>query len=354
MRSGGIASSRCCSMPTFFNPGGRTFAGGDMMPWVMPCAQAWVVSRSIAANNSHLEHLDFIASRTALVLFLASSQSAVPTTSTMVTSSAIRPPCISVRPARLKPCPDTTLLFRCWGFPRLLPFAHRCSKILCVLRTRRQAALRHEFHGPLDRNMDHTCLLVHPAVAVQLLFFFEAEVVDLQPLVPLKARLRKLGDVFGRDHARVSFRRLHQRALRGLMRFLIRVQVGVHPSQNEKKQHADNSQPDQKAEHALGAQVLPFELAAGAGFPVFDRSFTHAPVQVPPWRIRHTRAEAASNSGCGRSKPATGRPSLRGQPRPPKSRSIFRKSSVRSSRKGRGSASASAKPPARPTAARHA
>jgi hypothetical protein len=22
-------------MPTFFNPGGRTLAGGDMMPWVM-------------------------------------------------------------------------------------------------------------------------------------------------------------------------------------------------------------------------------------------------------------------------------------------------------------------------------
>src|SRR5437899_445619 len=31
---------RLCRMPTFFNPGGRTLAGGDMMPFVIPCPKA--------------------------------------------------------------------------------------------------------------------------------------------------------------------------------------------------------------------------------------------------------------------------------------------------------------------------
>src|SRR5207247_362302 len=59
--SGGTCSFRCCSMPTFFNPGGRTLAGGDMMPVVMPwpCAEehrASIPSR-IAAITSGCEFL---------------------------------------------------------------------------------------------------------------------------------------------------------------------------------------------------------------------------------------------------------------------------------------------------------
>src|SRR5215470_7166289 len=36
-------------MPTFFNPGGRTFAGGDMMPCLMFCPNADAARSNIAA-----------------------------------------------------------------------------------------------------------------------------------------------------------------------------------------------------------------------------------------------------------------------------------------------------------------
>src|SRR5580765_6292882 len=35
-------------MPTFFSPGGRTFAGGDMMPCVIPCPKAHAARSRIA------------------------------------------------------------------------------------------------------------------------------------------------------------------------------------------------------------------------------------------------------------------------------------------------------------------
>ena len=47
-------------MPTFFSPGGRTFAGGDMMPCVIPWPQAGGL-RAHAANTAvaiSLEMLD--------------------------------------------------------------------------------------------------------------------------------------------------------------------------------------------------------------------------------------------------------------------------------------------------------
>src|SRR4029077_2450827 len=43
-----------------------------------------------------------------------------------------------------------------------------------------QPALRQQLHGALDRDTDHTGLLIPPAVAVQRPFFLHAEIIDLQ------------------------------------------------------------------------------------------------------------------------------------------------------------------------------
>ena len=62
-------------MPTFFSPGGRTFAGGDMMPCVIPWPHAGGL-RTHAANAVtaiSLEILDLIALLTATFLSITSA-----------------------------------------------------------------------------------------------------------------------------------------------------------------------------------------------------------------------------------------------------------------------------------------
>src|SRR5438445_3298549 len=70
MSSGGICSFKCCSMPTFFNPGGRTLAGGDMMPLVIPWPSAAERRVSIASRIAAIiSGCEFVLLLTALLPF---------------------------------------------------------------------------------------------------------------------------------------------------------------------------------------------------------------------------------------------------------------------------------------------
>src|ERR1700690_710980 len=67
-------------MPTFFRPGGRTFAGGDRMPWVIPWHHAGEL-KTHATNTAAAirpEILDAIALRTATFLSITLATSALP------------------------------------------------------------------------------------------------------------------------------------------------------------------------------------------------------------------------------------------------------------------------------------
>src|SRR2546429_2888339 len=70
MSSGGMCSFKCCSMPTFFNPGGRTLAGGDMMPLVIPWPSAAEQRVSIASRIAAIiSGCEFVLLLTALLPF---------------------------------------------------------------------------------------------------------------------------------------------------------------------------------------------------------------------------------------------------------------------------------------------
>src|ERR1700690_2967012 len=101
------------------------------------------------------------------------------------------------------------------------------------------------------------------------------------------------------------------------MRPLTRVHEMVQAPNDEIDQHSASDQTDQKRKHALSGHVLLLETLLY----VFCL-FTHELVPVLRWRTRHTRAAGASNSDCGRSRPAKYRPWQRALPHPPTSGSM--------------------------------
>src|SRR4029077_20441945 len=58
MRSAGICWFRFCWIPTFLSPGGRTFAGGDKMPLVIPCPKAEATSDAVTSALYNIELKD--------------------------------------------------------------------------------------------------------------------------------------------------------------------------------------------------------------------------------------------------------------------------------------------------------
>src|SRR5215831_10528687 len=131
-------------MPTFFSPGGRRLAGGDRLPVVMPCPHAAAVRARVS-----------ITVRIGLELCFALG-TVVP-----------------------------LLRWPGGGFPLLCRGCGRGSS----LRPGRQSAFSNQVHGAIDGNADDAGVLVHPAIAVQPLFFAQAEPPDLAALVGLEARL---------------------------------------------------------------------------------------------------------------------------------------------------------------------
>src|SRR5882672_12464945 len=132
MSSGGICSFKCCSMPTFFNPGGRTLAGGDMMPLVIPWPSAAEQRVSIASRIAAIiSGCEFVLLLTALLPFPFYSAS------------------VGVRTGG--------------GLSRRIQWRGRDRS---RLRASGQSALRQQLHGAVDRNARNSCLFIYPAVAV--------------------------------------------------------------------------------------------------------------------------------------------------------------------------------------------
>src|SRR6266404_3833955 len=151
MRSGGICWFRFCWMPTFFNPGGRTLGGGDIMPLPMPWAQAAPASSAmrsaIPRKPVTIEFTNCFVLHTAEVLSFARSG-------------------FSLR------CFGGLLLYRC-GSLRLgvLRRGALCGGALwrrCAFLMNRQAALRDQLHGAVDRNPHRTSVLIQPVVGGKL------------------------------------------------------------------------------------------------------------------------------------------------------------------------------------------
>src|SRR5262249_8026443 len=97
---------------------------------------------------------------------------------------------------------------------------------------------------------------------------------------------------------------------------VIVIKKAVHTDQDEINHHAQNPNASHEVEDALWAQILVLE--ARIRVVSVDFFFTHARAPTPLWRRRRTAAAAESNSGCGRSMPATIRPSRRASADPPR------------------------------------
>src|SRR6266550_3644781 len=295
MSSGGICSFRCCSMPTFFNPGGRTFAGGDMMPLVIPWPSAEDDRVSIPSRIAAiLSGCEFVLLLTALLPFLFYSAWL-----TNVRMSGGLSRCIH---------------WRGWNRSGLRPSW--------------QSALRQQLHGTVDRNARDSRLLIYPVIAVQLFLFLEPEVIDLQALVGFQTWLGESRNICIGNFAGVRFSLTDQGIQRRLMLFLVRVEVGIHPLHNEIDEHQNQAQAAEESKNPTRTQVLAF-VGYFLVFLAQVQFVTHVPVPILLRQKRHRLARAASHSSCGRNKPATSRRWPRGQSRLPTSGEMFSKSSVR-------------------------
>src|ERR1700730_8003601 len=112
------------------------------------------------------------------------------------------------------------------------------------------------------------------------------------------------------------------------MPILVGVEIAVHPFQDEKKQHAAQSQREQEDKDRPGSQVFALKLHFPC-MPADVAVFNHAPAPGLLLQRRHRQEQVASNLNCGKSMPATSRPWRSGRPRPAKSHSTSWKSWVR-------------------------
>src|SRR5437763_8919652 len=215
MRSGGICSFRCCSMPTFFNPGGRTLAGGDMMPLVIPWPSAAEHRVSISSRIAAIISIcEFVLLLTALLPFLF----------TRLGLAIVRTSGLSRH-----------IHGRGWNRPGLRPSW--------------QSSLRQQLHGAVDRNARDSRLLIYPVIAVQLFLFLETEVIDLQALVGFQTWLGKSHNIRVGNFAGVSFSLTDQGIERRLMLLLVGVEVGIHPLHNEIEEHQNQAQADEESKN---------------------------------------------------------------------------------------------------------
>src|SRR5258708_3347870 len=125
-------------MPTFFNPGGRTLGGGDIMPLPMPWPRAAPARSAIPRKPATIEFTNCLGLHTAEVLSFARSGG------------------FSLR------CFGVLLLYRRGG----LRCGARCRR--CAFRMNRQAALLDQLHGTVDRNPHSTFVLIQPVVGGKL------------------------------------------------------------------------------------------------------------------------------------------------------------------------------------------
>src|ERR1700687_2161125 len=134
-------------MPTFFNPGGRTLGGGDIMPLPMPWPRAAPARSAIASARPRklatIEFTNCLVLHTADVLSFARSG--------------------GFRLRRF----GSLLLYRRGGLRRgaLRPGA-LCRRRVFLMN--RQAALLDQLHGAVDRNPHGTSVPIYPGVGGKL------------------------------------------------------------------------------------------------------------------------------------------------------------------------------------------
>src|ERR1700736_6373716 len=126
-------------MPTFFNPGGRTLGGGDIMPLPMPWPQAAPARSAMTRKPAIIEFTNCLLLHTADILSFARSGG------------------FSLR------CFGGLLLYR-RGVLRLGILCRRTLCRRCAFRMNRQAALRDQLHGAVDWNPHSTSVLIYPVV----------------------------------------------------------------------------------------------------------------------------------------------------------------------------------------------
>src|SRR6266853_763825 len=125
-------------MPTFFNPGGRTLGGGDIMPLPMPWPQAAparsAIASAIVGKAATIEFANCLMLHTADILSFARSGD------------------FSLR------CFGGLLLYRRGVLRRgILRRGTLCGRR--AFRMNRQATLRDQLHGAVDRNPHRTSVL---------------------------------------------------------------------------------------------------------------------------------------------------------------------------------------------------
>src|SRR6267378_4876109 len=135
-------------MPTFFNPGGRTLGGGDIMPLPMPWPQAATARSAIPRRPATIEFTKCFMLHTADILSFARSGG------------------FSLR------CFGGLLLCRRGGLRlgglRLGVLRRRALCRRCAFRMNRQAALLDQLHGAVDRNPHRTFVFICPVVGGKL------------------------------------------------------------------------------------------------------------------------------------------------------------------------------------------
>src|SRR6266403_4807065 len=134
-------------MPTFFNPGGRTLGGGDIMPLPIPWARAAPASSAIPSaiprKPAAIEFTKCFVLHTADILSFARSGG------------------FSLR------CFGGLLLYRRGGLRLgVLRRGTLCRRY--AFRMNRQAALRDQLHGAVDRNPHRASILIYPVVGGEL------------------------------------------------------------------------------------------------------------------------------------------------------------------------------------------
>src|ERR1700716_3576495 len=134
-------------MPTFFNPGGRTLGGGDIMPLPMPWPRAAPARNArpsaIPRKPAPIEFTNCLMLHTADILSFARSGG------------------FSLR------CFGGLLLYRRGGL-RLGALCRGALCQKCAFLMNRQAALRDQLHGAVDRNPHRTSVLIYPVVGGKL------------------------------------------------------------------------------------------------------------------------------------------------------------------------------------------
>src|ERR1700704_2955769 len=144
-------------MPTFFNPGGRTLGGGDIMPLPMPWPEAPARS-AIPRRPATIEFTKCFVLHTADILSFARSGG------------------FSLR------CFGGLLLYRRGGL-RLGVLRRGALSRRCGFRMNRQAPLLDQLHGAINRNPHRTSVLIHPVVGGELPVLILDERAKLRALV---------------------------------------------------------------------------------------------------------------------------------------------------------------------------